>query len=457
MSLSQIEKQEVIDFLSKGQVPGTRGSSRQSIQRFKKFARQFHLREPTGATGSPSLFCGSRLVVSITEAPKYLKNAYFDNPETGLVGRDKFYARISKRFFGITKEMISDFLRNLEVNQVHKTIPKARVVKPIISKSKNERWQCDLIDFTSHEYWNNSYSWILIVIDHFTKYAWAFVLKNKGMQTVAKELEPILFKHQPKILQSDNGSEFCNEVLEAIVAKTGTKQIFSSPYKPNSNGAIESFVKTLKRMIYKFFTTNKTKIWINILDSLVLNYNTSKHSTTQLEPQYLYKTRDNRVLKKAQDKIRTKAEKMKGTTTGQVLPKVGDWVRLSSLVVPIARKNRIFNKGYKQTYLTEIYHIVNKVFGQFVLKDEAGEELKSHYWPNELQVIDKDKLVKGVPIKHKATHFDREKHLRRVATATPVRENTLPEVEEEYSSEVKDSPIAVRRSRRTIQKPLRYR
>ena len=45
---------------------------------------------------------------------------------------------------------------------------------------------------------------------------------------------------------------------------------------------VERFSRTLKVRMYKYFTTTDTKRWVEVLDDLVQNYNTSYHRTTKM-------------------------------------------------------------------------------------------------------------------------------------------------------------------------------
>ena len=49
----------------------------------------------------------------------------------------------------------------------------------------------------------------------------------------------------PKRLQSDNGSEFVNQVVEAMMQLTGVDR-FIAAYNPQANGLAESMVKIVK-------------------------------------------------------------------------------------------------------------------------------------------------------------------------------------------------------------------
>ena len=45
---------------------------------------------------------------------------------------------------------------------------------------------------------------------------------------------------------------------------------------------VERFNRTFKSKMYKYFTANNTKIWIDIIDDLLYNYNKSYHRSIQM-------------------------------------------------------------------------------------------------------------------------------------------------------------------------------
>ena len=62
-----------------------------------------------------------------------------------------------------------------------------------------------------------------------------------------------------KIFQTDNGTEFKNAELKTFLENEGIKQIFSGPYPPQSNGAVEAVHKSVKKYLAnekKFKTQN---------------------------------------------------------------------------------------------------------------------------------------------------------------------------------------------------------
>ena len=106
------------------------------------------------------------------------------------------------------------FLKNQESWQLHAPVHKQAVVMPIVTSERDARWQADLVDFQSLSQKNGGFSWILTVIDTFTKYAWAEPMKDKTAKSVVSVMKNILqrawkdFKSKPRLIHSDNGMEF---------------------------------------------------------------------------------------------------------------------------------------------------------------------------------------------------------------------------------------------------------
>ena len=63
---------------------------------------------------------------------------------------------------------------------------------------------------------HNSYRFIFIVIDIFSKNLWAIPLKNKNSKTITDEFSRVLSKskRRPLKLESDRGSEWYNNIFQ---------------------------------------------------------------------------------------------------------------------------------------------------------------------------------------------------------------------------------------------------
>ena len=82
------------------------------------------------------------------------------------------------------------------------------------------RVQMDLIDMRTRPdviSYGKIYSWILQLKDHFTKFCWARALEHKDSHVVYNCAPEIFFMFEaPAILQSDNGCEFVNELINSL-------------------------------------------------------------------------------------------------------------------------------------------------------------------------------------------------------------------------------------------------
>lgn len=78
----------------------------------------------------------------------------------------------------------------------------------VIMKGIDETWSSDLCEFIPFANENNDMKFLLLVIDNFSKYAFAEPLPNKKSITVAEAFEKILKKsgRKPLKLQTDKGS-----------------------------------------------------------------------------------------------------------------------------------------------------------------------------------------------------------------------------------------------------------
>jgi len=95
------------------------------------------------------------------------------------------------------------------------TIKEKNDITPIIANAPFERLQMDLVDLLSFAEHNDGYSYILTMVDVFSRYVWVIPLKDKEGSTINKKLvRHFSMFGPPTELQSDNGSEFITDVLK---------------------------------------------------------------------------------------------------------------------------------------------------------------------------------------------------------------------------------------------------
>ena len=96
-------------------------------------------------------------------------------------------------------------------------------------------------------------------IDLFSGYPEAFAIPNKEAETIAHLLiDEICTRYScPLEILSDNGSEFCNRVFQETLASLNIHHVTTSFYRPQANGLIERYHRTLVDVISKKLATNE--------------------------------------------------------------------------------------------------------------------------------------------------------------------------------------------------------
>ena len=92
----------------------------------------------------------------------------------------------------------------------------------------------------------------LVLIDVFTGFIILRPLADKTAQSVARELWDIFcLIGIPRVLQSDNGTEFVNSILATLNRLIGVNHRFITAYNPRADGKVERVVRTVKLTIMK--------------------------------------------------------------------------------------------------------------------------------------------------------------------------------------------------------------
>lgn len=98
----------------------------------------------------------------------------------------------------------------------------------------------------------NGKNFLFVITDIATRFTLLRALPDKTALTIASRLYEIFVDFGfPKIIQSDNGTEFVNAVVDQLKTSFGFDHRTISPYHPQANGAAESHVKISKQILSK--------------------------------------------------------------------------------------------------------------------------------------------------------------------------------------------------------------
>ena len=92
---------------------------------------------------------------------------------------------------------------------------------------------------------------VLVVTDHFTRYAQVYVIRTQTAQMTAKTLWDMFIVHYglPKKILMDQGKNFESQLVADLCELMGMKKIQTSPYHLQTNGQCERFNSTLINML----------------------------------------------------------------------------------------------------------------------------------------------------------------------------------------------------------------
>uniref|UniRef100_A0A3B3I4L9 Gypsy retrotransposon integrase-like protein 1 n=1 Tax=Oryzias latipes TaxID=8090 RepID=A0A3B3I4L9_ORYLA len=140
------------------------------------------------------------------------------------------------------------------------------------------------MDFLSLEPDSSNTKDILVLTDHFTKFAVAIPTPNQKARTVAKCLWNDFIVHYgiPERLHSDQGSDFESRLVGELCDMTGIKKSRTTPYHPRGN-PVERFNRTLLNMLGTLDNEQKVK-WKEHVKPLVHAYNCTRNDVTGYTP-----------------------------------------------------------------------------------------------------------------------------------------------------------------------------
>lgn len=215
---------------------------------------------------------------------------------------------------------------------------------------------------------NGGIKYLLTVIDVFSKYGWIVPLKSKTGVEVARAFNKIFKERKPEKLWVDKGKEFYNKNVRVLRV-----ELYSTENEEKSC-VVERWNRTMKEKMFKYFSANSTRKYINVIDEMVNDYNSTRHSSIKMTPVA------------ASDKKNESAVWMNlyGNEPLHDIHlkfKVGDKVR-------ITKKKGLFEKAYTPKWTEEVFTVSLVQYTDpptYKITDNNGEEIQGTFYEPELQ------------------------------------------------------------------------
>ena len=231
---------------------------------------------------------GDKIQFQIVLPPQLRKQALEGlHDKIGHMGRERTLNLVKERYFWPRMAGdVANYINMCKRCKHHKA--GSRQVAPLVNIKSTQPLELVCIDHLSLEPSKGGIENILVMTDHYTRYAQAVPCKSQNARTTAKILIDTFVNHYgiPQRLLSDQGPAFESKVIAELCKLLGINKCRTTPYHAMSNGQCERLNRTLLSMLGTLENHQKAD-WKSHVGTLVHAYNCTKHESTGYTPFFL--------------------------------------------------------------------------------------------------------------------------------------------------------------------------
>ena len=231
---------------------------------------------------------------------------------------------------------------------------------------------------------------VLIITDHFTRYAQAYVTNDQTAATVAKVFVNKFVTHYgwPEKILTDQGQCFEGKLFTALCREARIRKMRTTPYHPMGNGQAERFNRTLLTMIGTLPSDQKLN-WQSWVNDLVQAYNSSVSSVTGFSPYFLMFGRKPRLP--VDDEFEVTFPLTKSRSTHQYVAKLKERLQWA---FQLAKEHIDKDQKRRKLYYDCKVHCMDIIPGELVLVRQkvfgSNHKIEDRWEVPVYKVIDKD-------------------------------------------------------------------
>ncbi|XP_065667194.1 uncharacterized protein LOC136087685 [Hydra vulgaris] len=245
------------------------------------------------------------------------------------------------------------------VNELRRPVVKHFRKRKVIVNGIDEVWPADLVDMKSSSKFNDVFK--AATSTGVDVAALNKIFKNSSNFHGSEGKESKCQK-----MWVDKGLEFYNKHIKAIGV-----ELYSTENEEKSC-VVERWNRTMKDKMFKYFSANSTRKYIDVLDEMVNKYNNTKHSSIKMTPvEASDKKNENIVCLNLNGNVRSESVSSYGSE----------------------RPKPKFSIGYTPRWTEEVFTVSQIQFKDpptYKITDDNSEEIQGTFYEHEMQKTDQN-------------------------------------------------------------------
>lgn len=321
---------------------------------------------------------GSRPRASDRHVESLLKKIYTDlrNPAS-FSSPYKLYTAAKKLNSSITLKKVRQWLETQDSYTLYRKLKTRFKRRKVLTRGLGYQHQADLLDYSALKKQNHGFTFLMTIIDCFSRFGLAIPIKNKTGPAVARALDTAWKTLKfPLKFQTDAGLEFYNRHVRKLLAENSVRH-FSTRQNTKAQ-IVERFNRDIREKLKKFMEDRKTSKYIDNLPDYLHGYNHRVHRSIKPFSPVEVNATNEKVVHKIQY----------GKYLKQMYPKhkfrVGDDVRIAAYI-------GTFKKSYRdKTFTREIFTVSDLLRTNppmYRVMDKQNELIDGTFYEPELQRV----------------------------------------------------------------------
>lgn len=284
--------------------------------------------------------------------------------------------------------LVKQSLEELDAYTRHREYKQPHTYNPYYIYRQRQQVQADLIDVRHLREHNDGVTYLLLLIDLFSRKIWVYPMQVKTAAETKRLLSDWLLslgpRRQPEMFTTDAGKEFKNNAVASLLRDKNIEQKFASG--TSKAAYAERANKTFQILFNKYMTHNQTLRYVDKIPALVRSYNERGHrSLDGVSPNEADKPRSQMWIRGIL--TREHAKRAAAHRTSAKL-KVGDNVRVKIMAKKITSDSRAYNPQFHGEYFTVTKVKTNMMIPMYEIKSlDTDEVISDSFYQNELQRV----------------------------------------------------------------------